>query len=73
MFLQGPHQVAQKSVTTIRLEERIWVKWAGEVMSIIWDIVRVLGGCWVGGEVECAWIGERWRSVVLESLVLFDV
>ena len=43
MVLQGPHQAAQKSVTTMREDWRIWVKWWGEVMVIIWDIAWRVG------------------------------
>ena len=51
MALQGPHQSAQKSVTTMREELRIWVKWWGEVIGIVLDIVVVE----VGGECGGVW------------------
>ena len=40
MALQGPHKVAQKSVTTMREEERTEDMCEGEVM----DTVLLLGG-----------------------------
>jgi len=39
MALQGPHQEAQKSVMTMRDEERIWERCWGEVMAIVFDIL----------------------------------
>lgn len=41
MALHGPHHVAQKSVTTMRDEERIWAKCEAEVTLTVFDMVTV--------------------------------
>lgn len=41
MALHGPHQSAQKSVTTIREDWRTWVKCWGEEMLMIFDMVEL--------------------------------
>ena len=69
MALQGPHQVAQKSATTRREEERIWVKWWGEVMSTVFDCDIVGGEVLLFGPV-IARFGER-RTGYVAGVVLY--
>lgn len=64
MALQGPHQVAQKSVTTMREEERVWERCVGEVIVMVLDCDIVGGGCWVDRAKECVWwYCMGWRNV----------
>ena len=57
MVLHGPHQSAQKSVTTMREELRVWAKWAGEVMWRILDIVAIVVEVVRGSEVRVGFGG----------------
>ena len=52
--MHGPHQSAQKSVTTMREDCRIWLKWEAEVTETVLDMMAVVVCVeGVGAEGEC--------------------
>ena len=74
MALHGPHQSAQKSVTTMREDWRTCVKCCGLVISTVLDIV--IGGCGNRSDdqhVQCVVSGEtmriRWSRLECLSLL----
>lgn len=52
MALHGPHQSAQKSVTTMREDCRTWAKCCGLVMLTVFDMVAGGGDEMIRGADE---------------------